>query len=276
MVAAPVSPRTAGVWLRRWDAQQERFAVLCDVVEHVLAEESERVIVDLGRGPGSLAARLRDRLPGARIIGIDTDPLLLGLARAHYGDRVEWLDADLGAPTWRHQVPATIHAAVSTTALHRLSPDRLAELYRVLGELITPGGVFVNGDHIGLGDERLDRLVTAIRERRAARAGVEHNEDWATWWEAARADPELATLARAGAAQRGHDDTRLSVDEQTRLLLSAGFSRVTRSGRSVTITYRPRFAEGPAHPERNPRPPHAKPKPSKSAFPSVIVRILAS
>jgi len=201
MVAAPVSPRTAGVWLRRWDAQQERFAVLCDVVEHVLAEESERVIVDLGRGPGSLAARLRDRLPGARIIGIDTDPLLLGLARAHYGDRVE---------------------------------------------------------------------------RRAARAGVEHNEDWATWWEAARADPELATLARAGAAQRGHDNNRLSVDEQTRLLLSAGFSRVTRSGRSVTITYRPRFAEGPAHPERNPRPPHAKPKPSKSAFPSVIVRILAS
>ncbi|MBO0839744.1 MAG: methyltransferase domain-containing protein [Sciscionella sp.] len=241
-----LSAATAASWLRRWDAQQqryvadrqERFAVLCDVVATALAGVAEPVIVDLGCGPGSLAARMHERLPSATVIGIDSDPLLLAIARANYPHDIRWVDADLATPSWQQQVPATIHAAVSTTALHWLPVDSLAELYRVLASRMAPGGVLANGDHLGFGDARLHELATAIRDRRAERAGVLHNEQWRSWWDAILAEPEFATLAgaraerlaerRGGANDRhrtGHGNG-LTVEEHTELLRAAGFSGV--------------------------------------------------
>lgn len=225
----------AGVWVRRWDAQQElyiadreeRFAVIGDVVEHTLAGR-QGTVLDLGCGPGSLSGRLAARLPGSRIVGLDGDPLLLALARAHYGDTVDFVDADLCADTWPALVPDVLDAAVSTTALHWLSPERLAEVYRVLGGKIRPGGVFVDGDHRGLDDTTLDAMARHIREARATRAGVTDHEDWTTWWDAAGNDPALADLfgQRERRAIAHHPDTRLPIGRQMDMLRAAGFRRV--------------------------------------------------
>jgi SAM-dependent methyltransferase len=222
----------AGTWVSRWDAQQElyvadreeRFAVIGDVVDHALDGHAGTVL-DLGCGPGSLSGRLAARLPGSRIVGLDGDPLLLALAQARYGSTVEFVDADLTAPTWPDLVPDVLDAAVSTTALHWLSPEQLARLYRILATLLRPGGVFVDGDHRGLGDPALDELAGHVREARAARAGVTDREDWTTWWDAAGNDPALTELAgqRAQRAVAHHPDTRLPVAEQVRLLRAAGF-----------------------------------------------------
>lgn len=248
-INAPTVPSdVAATWLRRWDTQQERyiadreerFAVICDIVDTVLADEAEPVIVDLGCGPGSLAARLHERRPTARIIGVDSDPLLLSLARSHYGDIADWIDADLGGTTWHDQLPPTIHAAVSTTALHWLAPDRLAELYRTLGSLIAPDGVFVNGDHLGLGDERMHSLARTLRDRRAQRVGVQDNEEWRAWWDTILADPHFIDVARDRAQRldapntaspagdsHSHGNNNVTLAEHIDLLRNAGFGSVS-------------------------------------------------
>ncbi|GAA3524300.1 class I SAM-dependent methyltransferase [Amycolatopsis ultiminotia] len=215
MGAETVSSAAAAAWMQRWDAQQERyvadreerFAVICDVVELAVQEVAEPVVLDLGCGPGSLAARVRERLPSATVVGIDSDPLLLGLARAHYGTAVEWVDADLGGDSWAAAVPATVHAAVSTTALHWLSADDLGRLYRALAARMPSGGVLIDGDHLGFADERLNELALAVRDRRATRAGVQDNEEWLPWWDAILADPQFAGLARARAARQSAKDS---------------------------------------------------------------------
>lgn len=225
---------TAEFWMRRWDAQQERyvadreerFTVIGDVVEHALrAGPANPTILDLGCGPGSLSGRLADRLPEATVIGLDADPLLLSLGRTHYGDRVRFVETDLGGTDWLDQVPTSIHAAVSTTALHWLEPDQLAALYRTLGALLRPGGVFVNGDHLPSGDEALTGLARLVRERRAARVGVTENEEWSAWWEAVRADGELSPLAdeRSRRAIAHHGSNDLSVQQHADLLRRSGF-----------------------------------------------------
>ena len=79
-------------WIDRWDAQQEwympdredRFTVLIDAVEAGVGRDGP-LVLDLGCGPGSLAVRLLDRIPAARVVAVDTDPLLLALGRAAYG-----------------------------------------------------------------------------------------------------------------------------------------------------------------------------------------------
>ncbi|WP_028921635.1 class I SAM-dependent methyltransferase [Pseudonocardia acaciae] len=193
-------------WLDRWDRQQEyympdreeRFAVIADVLEELL-ERTDPLIVDLGVGPGSLSRRLLDRLPGASVVGVDADPLLLGLAeRAYGGERLRTVYADLREDGWydRLGLDRAPDAFVSTTALHWMNRAPLRAVLATCGSVIAPGGVFVNGDHLyeGPGGERLDALNRALTTRRAARAGVSRDEDWAAWWSAVQDAPELADL----------------------------------------------------------------------------------
>src|SRR4029077_15223279 len=72
-------------WLARWDAQQqrhipdreERFTAMVDALA-AFAGPRPRVL-DLGCGPGSLSARVLDRIPGASVVAIDADPVLLAV-----------------------------------------------------------------------------------------------------------------------------------------------------------------------------------------------------
>jgi SAM-dependent methyltransferase len=226
---------TATRWLQRWDAQQERyvpdreerFRVVIDVVREVTGGGQARV-VDLGCGPGSLSQRLAEALPQVRVVGVDADPLLLGLGRANTDPRVQLVEADLANPGWADAtgLPGPWDAAVSSTALHWLEPADLAQLYRTLAANLRPGGVFVNADHMGLGQSALDGIADAVREARTRRVGTETNEDWTAWWQALQQDDDLAPLldARSGAAIAHSGENGLTVAQHAELLRQAGFA----------------------------------------------------
>jgi SAM-dependent methyltransferase len=200
-------------WLDRWEAQQgwympdreARFGVIIDTVEALCGQSPD--VVDLGSGPGSLSRRVLERLPQARVTAIDMDPVLLAIGRHALGDqggRLRWLDADLRS---RWSVPAEggVDAAVSTTALHWLQPNALAALYRHLGTVLAPGGVFVNGDRLEFPPDlpRLAGAARAIRERSASDT-TGPGESWEEWWLAVEQEPGLAT--EVAERQRRHHD----------------------------------------------------------------------
>ncbi len=235
-------------WLDRWDRQQEvynadreeRFAVIADVVS-LVTERPDPLIVDLGAGPGSLSIRLLDRIPGARVVAIDGDPFLLGLGRAAYADlgSLELVCHDLRDAGWVSalELPRPADAVVSTTALHWLTRSELAEVYGASGALLAPGGVLVNGDHLGEGPgrSRLDRLAIQVAGARAdrvtalrGRTGVDDAEDWAGWWAAAGAAPELADLlTERGARPVEHTvPDEPTLQDHLDLLDGSGFTEV--------------------------------------------------
>jgi SAM-dependent methyltransferase len=118
-----------------------------------------------------------------------------------------------------------VDAAVSTTALHWLGDEALGGLYRTLAGLLRPGGVLVNGDHLYDAQPRLAELAKSVRESRERRVGVTDNEDWAAWWEAVAADPELADLAtdRQRRGLTGGHGNGLGLARHIELLRAAGF-----------------------------------------------------
>ncbi|MEU5695341.1 class I SAM-dependent methyltransferase [Actinosynnema sp. NPDC020468] len=219
-------------WVRRWDRQQERyiadreerFRIIGDVVERVCEGVDAPVVVDLGCGPGSLTTRLRERLAG-RVVGVDADRFLLELAHAT-DSGADYLHADLTAPGWTDGVGGKWDAAVSTTALHWLRPEDLAALYRELAEVIRPGGVLVDGDHLREPQPTLRDLAAHVRDRRAERAGVTGNEEWRRWWESVRADPHLTGLFTTEelSCRHGGYGNGLGPDEHVAMLRSAGFA----------------------------------------------------
>ncbi|GAA3525042.1 class I SAM-dependent methyltransferase [Amycolatopsis ultiminotia] len=236
----PPTKLTAGqarYWLDRWDRQQEyylpdreeRFAVLGDVLEELI-DRPDPLIVDLGVGPGSLAERLLTRFPGATVVGVDADPLLLGLAGLAYGgERFRTVSADLREPGWFAELGLSRapDAFVSTTALHWMNREPLRALIAVCGQELASGGVFVDADHLyeGAAGPRLDTLARALTRRRATRAGVRRAEDWAAWWAAVEAAPELAELVAARAGGFAHEVTdRPSVHDYLAFLREAGFA----------------------------------------------------
>ncbi|MFI1768363.1 class I SAM-dependent methyltransferase [Streptomyces sp. NPDC020800] len=224
-------------WVERWERQQqryavdreERFTVIADVVEHSTAGCPERPLVaDLGCGPGSLAARLARRLPDADIVAVDRDPLLLELARTHHADAARYVDAEIGAPGWTAALglDRPLDAAVSTTALHYLSPDVLCRTYRELASLLRPGGVLVNGDHLPQTDAVLGPFARCVGHRRAERQRAFAHEDWTSWWTAVAEDPELADLL----AERSSRQPAAPADGTVGLPLSAHLRMLRQSG----------------------------------------------
>ncbi|MEU4704855.1 class I SAM-dependent methyltransferase [Nocardia salmonicida] len=198
----------ARYWIERWDRQQEhympdreqRFEVIGDVV-HELGGREDLLIVDLGVGPGTLSQRLLDRFPAASVVGVDADPLLLGLADLAYDSpRFRTVFADLRREGWLDalDLDRVPDAFVSTTALHWMNRDPLRDLIRTCAQALKPGGLFVDGDHLyeGPAGPRLDALGRSMTARRAERQGTVAAEDWASWWDAVNRAPELAELVR--------------------------------------------------------------------------------
>jgi SAM-dependent methyltransferase len=229
-------------WIERWERQQEeqlpdreeRFTALIDAVELGTGRE-DPVVVDLGCGPGSLSVRLLDRLPKATVVAVDADPVTLALGRAAYGDRpgLRFADADLRTDDWTAAAGGPADAAVSTTALHWLTAPDLRRLYTTLATALRPGGLFLDGDHLGSDPAAptLVRLEHGLLEREDQRRFPDgHGEGWTRWWEAAAADPALSDLV-AERSQRAvdanhHGSPSGLLATHVDALRAAGFSEV--------------------------------------------------
>jgi trans-aconitate methyltransferase len=236
---------SATAWLERWDAQQEtympdreeRFEVLVDLVD-VVAGPRARVI-DLACGPGSLGARILERLPDATVVGVDADPVLLALARSTAPAALTLVDADLRDRAWVRRIPPGHYdAVVSTTALHWLGEPDLRQVYGACADLLRPGGLLANGDHLRPDAmPRLADLATALDERRTERHAAEA-EDWAQWWRAVREDPDLrdAIAERDRRAFDHPERSETSAEVHERALRSAGFTEIGVLWRKGTDT----------------------------------------
>lgn len=241
-VDSPLSETLAREWLERWDVQQEgyiprresRFEVMVDAVREVVGERP--CVLDLACGPGSLTQRVLEGIPGATVVAVDLDPLLMAIGRAALGDaggRITWVEADLGARTWRDAIgEQPFDAAISTTALHWLDADALLALYRDLGEVTREGGVFLNGDHMDYpaSEHTIGTAIRTIRDRRTEAAFTRPEmEDYQAWHDGFRALPELASLVAERDrrfASRPAERWRVGYELHRAGLLNAGFREV--------------------------------------------------
>jgi len=119
--------------------QEWRPAVVDAVVE-----VDPVVVVDVGCGTGALAIPIAERLPGSRIVGVDGDPEVLGLAHAKPGaDQVEWIEALAG------DLPLDDDAAdvvVSSLLLHHLPLSTKRAMLVESRRILRPGGRLVVAD----------------------------------------------------------------------------------------------------------------------------------
>lgn len=154
-------------------------------------------VIDLGSGHGPYLELFLDAYPTARGTWVDSSAPMEEAAReqlSRFEGRVRYVLSDvqdLG------DVPLELaDAVVSSRALHHLSHESLAALYRTVHDLVHPGGFVFNLDHIGAPGD-LEQAYRRLRRQFAGertKALQPHREEYPL----ARAEQHAGWMAAAG------------------------------------------------------------------------------
>ncbi len=139
-------------YLRRADEYPRRAEGESVLLEHMPG--TVRRVLDLGTGDGRLLALLQIGRRKMHGVGIDHSPVMLEAARTRFARdaRIQLVEHDLAVA-----LPALgrFDAVVSSFAIHHLDHERKRSLYSEVFDLLEPGGVFANFEHVASPTQRL-------------------------------------------------------------------------------------------------------------------------
>ncbi len=157
-----------------------------NIALHVLQQTGTpiRRVADLGCGDGIISQAILTRYADAHVTAIDFSAPMLDQARQRlhpFFERVQVIQGDLYTPEWQAGL-GPFDAIVSGYCIHHLSDDRKQKLYREIYDLLTPGGGFLNIEHVSsasLWVESLfnESLVDSLYEWHQAQGGTASREE---------------------------------------------------------------------------------------------------
>jgi SAM-dependent methyltransferase len=105
-------------------------------------------ILDLGSGDGRLLALVKLARPEASAVALDFSPAMLERLRARFGadPSVEVVAHDLDQPL-PDSLPS-FDVVTSSFAIHHLTHDRKRSLFEEVFDIVSPGGAFLNLEHV--------------------------------------------------------------------------------------------------------------------------------
>ncbi len=158
--------------------RRRRFVALRAFIPKTTDQEFR--YLNLGAGPGNLDVVLLEHFTGANAVVVDTSLTMLGAARkelAKFGDRVEYVQADLSTSDWLGGVTGPFDFVISARTIHHLHDTaRIRALYREVRGLTGHGGTFLNLDYVRPPRAELARLGEWItRDSEAGFGGAPHD-----------------------------------------------------------------------------------------------------
>jgi SAM-dependent methyltransferase len=132
--------------------REEQIDLLIRLVRtHLSAAVLPRRVLDLGCGPGIVAAHMLREIPGTSVVGVDASPPMLDLARerlAPYADRFQLAQADFEMMTPEDLPGGPFGAAIAIQAIHNCSDEGKRRTLASARTVMAPGGLFVLSDRI--------------------------------------------------------------------------------------------------------------------------------
>ena len=207
-------PRHAEAWdaeaLERNPTRAEQLDILLALLDEAWHHGS--AILDIGVGSGRVAELILERLPDARLVGVDFSQAMMELGRRRlerYGERVRLVEHDLESVADLALADDRYSVAVTVQTLHNLSDEGKRAVIDWTHDVLEPEGLLVIVDRIAVPSPRLYPEFLAVWGRLAHIANVE--------WESAPTYSEhLVELATRG-------DRPATLEQHLDWLREAGF-----------------------------------------------------
>ncbi|HUO24698.1 MAG TPA: class I SAM-dependent methyltransferase [Candidatus Aquilonibacter sp.] len=139
-------------YLRRADSIAHRGEGEAALLEFI-PEQTHRLL-DLGTGDGRLLALVLEQHPGAEAVAVDFSPAMLAASGKRFAGNaaVAIVAHNLDRPL---PVVGSFDAVVSSFAIHHLVHKRKRALYAEIYDVLSPGGIFCNLEHVASPTPRL-------------------------------------------------------------------------------------------------------------------------
>ncbi len=145
---------------------QEQIEVMLRLIKH-LCRPVHR-FMDLGCGDGILAAVIVGNYPGSTAILADHSPPMLEAAREKlqglHGS-AHFCPVDYSNAEWIRSIAqhSPFDLVVSGFSIHHQPDERKRQIYSEIFDLLEPGGMFVNMEHVASSTPRISELWDRIR-----------------------------------------------------------------------------------------------------------------
>ena len=174
-VPSPIDLRTiadATAWERDASLRPGRAEMLDRFPAELRNCERLDRVLELGSGPGFLAAKIREAFPDVSYVALDFSPAMHALARTRLGPmaaQVRWVERDFRSPNWMDGL-GLFSAIVTNQAVHELRHKRLAsEFHARVSSLLEDRGIYLVCDHwCGAGGMANSDLFMTVEEQRSA------------------------------------------------------------------------------------------------------------
>lgn len=160
MINLWTSAEHAGCYLAQADNIPHRTEGEAALLEEV--PKTVKRILDLGTGDGRLLALLKIERPPVSCVAVDFSPTMLQAVKSRFQD-------DSTVEIIVHNLDETLpeldafDAIVSSFAIHHLSHHRKRSIYVEIFNLLQPGGIFCNLEHVASPTIRLhEKFLKAI------------------------------------------------------------------------------------------------------------------
>lgn len=198
--------------------------------------------LDIGSGTGAEAISLLKKIPDLHLIGLDLCGPMNQLFKEKATkatvskDRYRLIEADIVDPAAKDTIRALLHEAfgaddfqliISAFTIHHIEKEQKAQVFRMIHDLLEPGGVFLFGDLFNYADEsswltetiftwEVDRIVSNFKQ---AAEDADHKGD-------TYRGEQLRSLEGKWVSHYMNDNKLDGVTTQLSLLRDAGFSEV--------------------------------------------------
>ena len=196
---------TADIWDLKFQ-EPELYGAVADPIPRTQAAIR---ILDLGCGTGQQLEPVFEKVPNARVTGIDLAEKMLEQLRRKFSSKASQLTLKQGSYLHLPLGSEEYDYAIATLTMHHLPPKNKQRVYEKIGRALRPGGTYIEGD-------TTDKT----------QAEEEEGLYWYNRW--------IAKLPKGDEAEWNYD-INLCPDTNMRLLNNAGFSEIKHTWSKGTL-----------------------------------------